>query len=378
MTARGGVPVRMLAGAVVPEVCIPTWVGVVFAIAAISVLALLVRSRWHRRREQRVRPERVPWSRGDWIGLVGLLLSVAVAVAGFVHCPMELPEVRISLADSRLNPAEYDDASDEYVCLVNYDDQPVSMAGWEIHAAERRINVLPDFTLQPGAAVRVHPGSGTNSTRDLYGEKGSPEWRNEGGQISLLDSEGQEVDAVGYGERNDGDGSGECGPSAKVAVGLALKITSPDEGETVESPRVTIRGTVTSGSVVRAEIDHDDEGELGGEEARVVSGDGVDHFTVDVRLDPGENHIRVWAEKPGAEPVIAAVGVIRKKVEPPPPPPPPCDPNYEGACLDPNATDYDCAGGEGDGPEYVEGPITIVGEDRFDLGANEDGVACEP
>ncbi|HEU4599937.1 MAG TPA: hypothetical protein VFS26_09325, partial [Solirubrobacterales bacterium] len=95
-------------------------------------------------------------------------------------------------------------------------------------------------------------------------------------------------------------------------------------------------------------------------------------FTVDLRLEPGENHIRVWAEKPGAEPAYTGIAVVRKTKQPP------CDPNYEGACLDPEAEDYDCAGGEGDGPEYVEGPVTIVGEDHFDLDGNGDGVACEP
>ncbi len=37
-----------------------------------------------------------------------------------------------------------------------------------------------------------------------------------------------------------------------------------------------------------------------------------------------------------------------------------CDPNYSGACLDPNASDYDCAGGGGDGPKYVQGPIHVT------------------
>ena len=30
-----------------------------------------------------------------------------------------------------------------------------------------------------------------------------------------------------------------------------------------------------------------------------------------------------------------------------------CHPSYEGACLDPNASDYDCRGGSGDGPLYT-------------------------
>jgi hypothetical protein len=54
-----------------------------------------------------------------------------------------------------------------------------------------------------------------------------------------------------------------------------------------------------------------------------------------------------------------------------------CDPSYEGACLDPNASDYDCAGGSGNGPKYVSGPIRVVGSDHFDLDRDGDGVACE-
>jgi hypothetical protein len=320
-------------------------------------------------------------SPGDWINLALLVLGIGGIVVGIVHCRDNPPDVRISLADSTLNPTEYDAASDEYVCLVSHDDQPVSLGGWELRAAERRINVLPDLPLQPGAAVRVHPGTGTNSPHDLYGEKGSPEWRNEGGQISLLDSGGEEIDSVGYGERKDGDGSGECGPGikagsvAKTPVELSLKITSPAQEATVKSSTVTITGTVTPGSVVRAKLDHDDESDLGGEVARTISGDELDRFTVDVRLDPGENHVRVWAEKPGAEPAFTGVAVTRKTK---PSTPPGCDPNYTGACLDPHAADYDCAGGEGDGPEYVEGPITVVGEDHFDLDSNGDNIACEP
>jgi hypothetical protein len=53
-----------------------------------------------------------------------------------------------------------------------------------------------------------------------------------------------------------------------------------------------------------------------------------------------------------------------------------CDPNYEGACLDPNSTDYDCEGGSGDGPDYT-GPVTVVGDDHFGLDRDGDGSACE-
>ncbi|HEU4723371.1 MAG TPA: hypothetical protein VFS59_18575, partial [Gemmatimonadaceae bacterium] len=38
-----------------------------------------------------------------------------------------------------------------------------------------------------------------------------------------------------------------------------------------------------------------------------------------------------------------------------------CDPNYKGRCLRPNVSDYDCAGGSGNGPYYVRGPFRVVG-----------------
>jgi Staphylococcal nuclease homologue len=55
---------------------------------------------------------------------------------------------------------------------------------------------------------------------------------------------------------------------------------------------------------------------------------------------------------------------------------PTCHPSYTGACLDPNATDYDCAGGEGDGPLYT-GLVNVVGYDEYKLDADGDGYGCE-
>jgi resuscitation-promoting factor RpfB len=52
-----------------------------------------------------------------------------------------------------------------------------------------------------------------------------------------------------------------------------------------------------------------------------------------------------------------------------------CDPNYSG-CLNPNASDYDCAGGSGDGPLYT-GRVEVIGVDHYGLDADGDGVGCE-
>lgn len=53
-----------------------------------------------------------------------------------------------------------------------------------------------------------------------------------------------------------------------------------------------------------------------------------------------------------------------------------CDPNYSGACLNPDASDYDCEGGSGNGPYYT-GEVTVIGVDHYGLDANGNGVGCE-
>jgi hypothetical protein len=53
-----------------------------------------------------------------------------------------------------------------------------------------------------------------------------------------------------------------------------------------------------------------------------------------------------------------------------------CDSNYSGACV-PIDSDVDCAGGSGNGPSYVSGPVTVVGTDIYDLDRDGNGTGCE-
>ncbi len=50
-----------------------------------------------------------------------------------------------------------------------------------------------------------------------------------------------------------------------------------------------------------------------------------------------------------------------------------CDPNYADACI-PIASDVDCDKGPDNGPEYVQGPVSMVGTDIYGLG--RDGERC--
>src|SRR4029453_10484023 len=91
-----------------------------------------------------------------------------------------------------------------------------------------------------------------------------------------------------------------------------------------------------------------------------------------------------------AVPRLAGLRLAGAKAPPPPPPstapppPPPtapparnCHDSYEGECLKVGIGDYDCAGGSGDGPNYVQGTVRVVGPDEFDLDRDGDGLGCE-
>ncbi|GLZ15431.1 hypothetical protein Acsp04_56660 [Actinomadura sp. NBRC 104425] len=52
-----------------------------------------------------------------------------------------------------------------------------------------------------------------------------------------------------------------------------------------------------------------------------------------------------------------------------------CDPNYS-PCV-PIASDVDCAGGGGNGPAYVRGPVRVIDTDIYDLDNDGDGIGCD-
>ena len=52
-----------------------------------------------------------------------------------------------------------------------------------------------------------------------------------------------------------------------------------------------------------------------------------------------------------------------------------CDPNYT-PCV-PIASDVDCSGGTGNGPAYVQGPVTVIGSDIYGLDRDGNGIGCE-
>jgi uncharacterized protein YabE (DUF348 family) len=97
---------------------------------------------------------------------------------------------------------------------------------------------------------------------------------------------------------------------------------------------------------------------------------GIETFTYKVTLVNGiQAHKKLIKKVIVRAPVTRVIAVGIKETQQ-------CDPNYSGACV-PIASDVDCAGGSGNGPAYVQGPVQVVGTDIYGLDADGDGTGCE-
>lgn len=86
-------------------------------------------------------------------------------------------------------------------------------------------------------------------------------------------------------------------------------------------------------------------------------------------LNGVQRHKKLLSKVVVREPVSRVIAVGTKES-------PQCDPNYSGACV-PIASDVDCAGGSGNGPAYVQGPVRVIGTDIYGLDSDGDGIGCE-
>ncbi|MFH1867079.1 MAG: thermonuclease family protein [Patescibacteria group bacterium] len=124
---------------------------------------------------------------------------------------------------------------------------------------------------------------------------------------------------------------------------------------------------------------------------KIMISDGYAHeYTYDVpykyqaefnqaEADARSNKRGLWADDACVEPVVTPTPTTPTPSPVPVVPPAPaasnCDPNYSG-CV-PIASDVDCAGGSGNGPAYVRGPVTVIGIDIYGLDRDGDGTACD-
>ncbi|BCB88950.1 G5 domain-containing protein [Phytohabitans suffuscus] len=146
-------------------------------------------------------------------------------------------------------------------------------------------------------------------------------------------------------------------PTAEPSPTPAVEVKTVTVTQTIAFKRTTVKdATLTEGT----------------RKVRTKGVAGVRTLTYEVTYSGGQETGRkllrqVVTKQPVTE--VTAVGTKKKA------PAQQCDPNYSG-CV-PIASDVDCAGGGGNGPAYVSGPIRVIGSDIYDLDRDNDGIACE-
>jgi len=72
------------------------------------------------------------------------------------------------------------------------------MTGWTLADASGATYRFPEFTLAPGAEVRVWVRAGADTATDLYWGRSQPVWNNSGDTAVLRDAAGAEVSRFVY------------------------------------------------------------------------------------------------------------------------------------------------------------------------------------
>ncbi len=108
-----------------------------------------------------------------------------------------------SIAEIFYNSPGPDDGSNasldaEWVLIRNPASSTLAMKGWTLRDAADHVFTFPQFTLAAGHSVKVHTGSGSDSSTDLYWGSGSYIWNNDGDTATLKKSGGTTADRCSY------------------------------------------------------------------------------------------------------------------------------------------------------------------------------------
>jgi resuscitation-promoting factor RpfB len=167
---------------------------------------------------------------------------------------------------------------------------------------------------------------------------------------------------------NDGT-LGKAGAASESPV--ASESASPSESASVSPTATPETRTVTETKRIPYKTRRVNDAGLarGKTRVRVAGVAGVRTLTYKVTFTDGvETDRKLVRQVVTRRPVTRVIAVGTKAARQ-------CDPNYSG-CV-PVASDVDCAGGSGNGPGYVQGPVRVTGSDIYDLDRDGDGVACD-
>jgi micrococcal nuclease len=124
---------------------------------------------------------------GALITLAVLLLGTALA-AGAAESG-----IAITNANFAAPSPEKENLNEEWVEISNLGTADVSLAGWTLEDAQNHTFKFPDFSLKASGVVKIRTGMGNDSSEDLFWNRSSSIWNNDGDVATLTDASGSIV-----------------------------------------------------------------------------------------------------------------------------------------------------------------------------------------
>ena len=165
---------------------------------------------------------------------------------------------------------------------------------------------------------------------------------------------------------------GSAGVTPTVTMTTTVTVTATPPGAAATATPVVKKRTITKRRAIpfKTRRVHDTTLTKGTAQVRTRGVAGVRILTYEVTITDGvQTAKRLISKVVARAPVTRVVAIGTKEARQ-------CDPNYSGACV-PVTSDVDCAGGSGNGPAYVQGPVRVVGTDIYGLDADGDGIGCD-
>ncbi|WP_136689105.1 lamin tail domain-containing protein [Halorhabdus amylolytica] len=124
----------------------------------------------------------------------GTPTATATATEATTELPTESGELAIAEIHEDAQGTERENLNDEYVVFENTGGEALDLSGWTVEDEADHTYTFPDgFSLDPGAEVTLHTGSGSDTATDLYWNSENPIWNNGGDTVFVHDDSGELV-----------------------------------------------------------------------------------------------------------------------------------------------------------------------------------------
>lgn len=124
----------------------------------------------------------------------GALISLAVLFLGAALATGAAESgIAITNANFAATSPEKENLNDEWVEISNLGSADVSLAGWTLEDAQNHTYKFPDFSLKAGGIAKIRTGAGNDTSVDLFWNRSSSIWNNDGDVATLKDASGNVV-----------------------------------------------------------------------------------------------------------------------------------------------------------------------------------------